>query len=84
MHRPFQGAVLLCGHMPPAPQPHHPETNPELMLPEHQKSGAGPIVGIIIIVILVIFGALYFWGAALNARSTQQPLPLIPGDVSNS
>lgn len=40
-------------------------------------------MGIIIIVILMMFGALYFWGAYLNAQNAeQQPLPLIPGDVT--
>ncbi len=53
------------------------------MLPAH-KSGSGPIVGIVIIVVLVLFGALYFWGAALNARGETSPLPLIPGDTSTS
>lgn len=56
------------------------------MLPEHvqrKKSGAGPVVGIVIVVFLLIIGALYFWGAALNARE-QEPLPLIPGDAQTS
>ena len=57
------------------------------MLPEHvtkkRKSGAGPMIGIVIIILLTTFGALYFWGAAIN-RAQQQPLPLIPGDTVNS
>lgn len=72
-------------YMPPTPyEQHRPITEPDHMLPAHKKSGIGPVVGIVIIVILVLFGALYFWGAALNARNTHEPLPLIPGDVSNS
>lgn len=47
------------------------------------KSGSGALVGAIIIVLLLVFGGLYFWGAALNAENPQ-PLPLIPGDTYNS
>lgn len=51
--------------------------------PGKKRDGAGATVGIIIIVILMMFGALYFWGAYLNAQNAeQQPLPLIPGDVT--
>lgn len=42
----------------------------------------GPVVGIIIIVILLVIGALYFWGAHLNAQDPEDQLPLIPGDGS--
>lgn len=52
------------------------------MLPEHTKTHpkgtAGPIAGIIIVVILMILGGLYFWGAQLNQE--EETLPLIPGD----
>lgn len=41
------------------------------------------MVGTIIIVVLFLFGALYFWGEYLNARNTSEPLPLIPGDPSS-
>lgn len=44
-----------------------------------RHTGVGPIVGALLIVILLAFGALYFWGAHLNALEKQQPLPLIPG-----
>lgn len=47
---------------------------------EQQKVGAGPIVGVVIIVALMIFGGLYFWGAYLNNRNSANTLPLIPGD----
>lgn len=53
------------------------------MLPEHnrsRKSGAGAWIGIIIIVILLGFGALYFWGAYLNKKNSIDQLPFIPGD----
>lgn len=44
------------------------------------RSGFGPSIGIAIIIILMLFGGLYVLGAWLNARDTQDPLPLIPGD----
>ncbi|MDB5238324.1 MAG: hypothetical protein JWM46_594 [Candidatus Kaiserbacteria bacterium] len=47
-----------------------------------RKGGAGPTVGIIIIVILLIFGALYFWGAQLNKQQDQ--LPLIPSSTGTN
>ena len=59
-------------HMPPPNTP-----RPEQL---RQKSGFGPTIGIAIIIILMLFGGLYFWGAWLNANSTQEPLPFIPGD----
>ncbi|OGG67103.1 hypothetical protein A3C21_04485 [Candidatus Kaiserbacteria bacterium RIFCSPHIGHO2_02_FULL_59_21] len=62
--------------MPPTP----PQGNigPDHMLPAHKRSGAGPTVGIVIILILLGFGALYFWGASMNRE--QEQLPFIPGD----
>ncbi len=61
-------------------------------LPQNQQAapatpqktgGVGAMVGTIIIVVLFLFGALYFWGEYLNARNTSEPLPLIPGDPSS-
>ena len=50
-----------------------------------KKNGVGATAGIVIIVILMLFGALYFWGAYLNSKNQpQQPLPLIPGDPTTS
>ncbi len=40
------------------------------------KNSSGPIVGTIIIVLLLIFGALYFGGQYLNSQPEE--LPLIP------
>jgi hypothetical protein len=48
------------------------------MLPPHERSGIGPTVGIIIIVVLVLFGALYFWGAYLNSKNSVEQVPFIP------
>lgn len=54
------------------------------MLTEHnrapKKAGAGAWIGTAIIVILLGFGALYFWGAYLNSRNSVDQLPFIPGD----
>ena len=71
-------AAILIG-MPPSTQPL--EIN-EHLLPPAQKTPAGPIVGIVIIVALLILGALYFWGAHLNATNPEDNLPLILGNDS--
>lgn len=42
------------------------------------RAGVGPIVGAIIIVALLIFGGLYFWGAQLNKGAAKSASPLIP------
>lgn len=65
--------------MPPAPQ-RTPETHPDHLLAAGHTSGSGPIIGVIVIVIMLILGGLYFWGAQLNRESEQ--LPFIPGDSS--
>lgn len=45
-----------------------------------KDDGTGAIVGAIIIVILLVFGALYFWGQKLN--KTQSPdAPLVKSTV---
>ena len=67
--------------MPPSTQPL--EIN-EHLLPPAQKNSIGPIVGAVIIVALLILGALYFWGAHLNAQDPEDQLPFIPGDGSVS
>ncbi len=51
------------------------------MLAAHEKhSGIGPVVGIVIILLLLVFGGLYFWGASMNRKT--EPLPFIPGDTT--
>ena len=72
---PLAKNTYIMEAMPPANPIPHEVTRP-------QKESAGPIVGIIIIFILAIFGALYFWGALLNkSDASQAPLPLIQGDA---
>lgn len=58
---------------------------PDHQLAEHFENpsrpvGFGPIVGVIIVVVLMLLGALYFWGAQLNQK--QETLPYIPSDGS--
>ena len=71
------------GAMPPEQHTPQPEEvmqhTPQMDKP--QRSGMGPIIGIIIIVAILVFGALYFWGAQLTGRSADD-LPLIPPDDS--
>lgn len=46
-----------------------------------KKEPVGPIIGAGIVVVLLIIGALYFWGAELNKSSRpQDQLPLITGE----
>lgn len=45
-----------------------------------REEGSGPIIGAIIIVILLIFGALYFWGQKLNKHPASDT-PLVQGTV---
>lgn len=52
--------------------------------PAPVKKPVGPVVGIVIILILLVFGALYFWGQYLNSQDAPDPLPLIPGDSTTS
>ncbi|MEK7589775.1 MAG: hypothetical protein AAB475_00780 [Patescibacteria group bacterium] len=53
--------------------------NTEMSVPttpeqSHQESGekksVGPIIGIAIIVVIIIFGGLYYWGSKLNTDDT--------------
>ncbi|MDO8553106.1 MAG: hypothetical protein Q7S01_06335 [bacterium] len=46
------------------------------------RSGAGSIVGAIIIIILLAIGAFYFWGAQLNNVDNNPP-PLILGNETS-
>ena len=66
------------------PQSPIPNENEDRLLPPGHKSGAGGLIGIIIIIVLLIFGALYFWGAHLNNQSEQSPVPYIPADTSTT
>ncbi len=67
--------------MPPQNQPPFDPVD-HLLPPARKQSAAGPTVGIIIILILLIIGALYFWGASLNRPNAADNLPFIPADSS--
>lgn len=53
---------------------------PPVGLPPENKGGVGPIAGAVIIIILLIAGGLYFWGAQLNTNTIQET-PYIPSDT---
>jgi hypothetical protein len=50
--------------------------------PREQKSSTGPTVGIFIILLLMIAGAVYFWYARQNQKV--DTVPYIPGDSSTT
>jgi len=41
-----------------------PEEIPQEMAPK--SGGMGPLIGVIIVVVLIALGGLYFWGGQLN------------------
>jgi hypothetical protein len=68
---------------PPAPQPaanlnlpelpHAPE---KLLTPPHEKNGSwGALAGSIVIILVLIVGALYFWGAKLAEEESADFIP---------
>lgn len=63
----------------PAPFMPEPMNTPTPQAPEH-KSGTGPIVGAVVVIALLIFGGLYFWGSQLEKNA--ENLPLITGDTA--
>lgn len=50
---------------PPAPEAPAPAT--------HSSGSIGPIVGAVIIIALLIFGGLYFWGMQLEKKPETLP-----------
>ncbi len=72
--------------MPPAqhisPQQHFDEKLLPAPAPAHQSPGAGPVVGAIIIIILMIFGGFYFWGAYLNHQRPTISAPTTPSTTN--
>lgn len=45
-----------------------------------RKPGIGPVAGTAIIILLLIAGGLYFWGAKLNKEAIENPPPFIPSN----
>ena len=70
--------------MPPrqelAPRPT--QDTAHMLVEGTHRSGVGPVVGAIIIIVLLAFGALYFYGEYLNSQNNPQEVPLIQGDIS--
>lgn len=54
--------------------PENPPQNIQISNQAPKNSGVGPIVGVVIVVAIVIFGALYFWGQRLNKQESVPPL----------
>lgn len=48
------------------------EQNIQPIQPE--KNSVGPLIGSIIVIIILILGAIYFWGGKLNANKNEKPL----------
>ncbi len=70
--------------MPPSrmPSDQRPITDPDRLLPPRKKE-SGPLVGIVIILVILIFGAFYFWGARLNkADGAANQAPYIPAGTT--
>lgn len=63
-------------------------------MPEHaadpvrnpQPNGTGATIGVIIIVLLMLVGAIYYFSSTLRERRTERQvqLPLIPGDATTT
>ena len=59
--------------------------NEDRLLPPAQKPSYGPIIGIIIILVLLIIGAFYFWSAHLNQQpNPENQAPFIPAENSTT
>lgn len=52
--------------------------------PKEEKGGMGPLIGSIIVIIILVIGAIYFWGGMLNKQENivpdQQPAALSLSD----
>lgn len=66
-----------------------PQNQTPIMTPgltPHEEKSIGPAIGIIIIIVVIVLGGLYFWGQRLEMRSpatTENP-PVENTQVSNS
>lgn len=54
------------------PTPPQAPTQDQNTAPAPKSGGKGPMVGIAVIIILLIFGGLYFWGASLNSAQLNE------------
>jgi hypothetical protein len=62
-----QSPIASGSQLPPTPMPQEP-----------QKSSVGPVAGAVIVILLLVAGGLYFWGAQLNKQA--EVLPFIPSN----
>ncbi len=51
-----------------------------------EDRSSGPIVGVVVIILVLVVGALYFWGAELNKEQSQSAEKIVNGadPVTNS
>ena len=59
-----------------------PET--QTSTPRHASSTSGPIFGALIIIIVLVFGAFYFWDEHLKIQARNSPPPYIPSDAGTT
>jgi uncharacterized protein HemX len=64
-----------------APQPNF-SPNPEGQNGNNEQKSVGPAISIAIIVLVIILGGLYFWGAKLNRTEEQTKNNLVPSEQS--
>jgi len=75
---------MLPPQKPAAPAPPAPPEAPKGQEPNGGHKPIGPIVGVVIIVLVLILGALYFWGARLNEiekESSAEAPSIAPQDI---
>ncbi len=53
---------------------------PSMQTPETAKHGMGPVIGAVIIILILVLGALYFWG--VKAQKDAEVLPFIPQEMT--
>jgi len=54
-----------------------------MLAPHEKRSNIGPTAGIIVILVLIVLGALYFWGAYLNQKNSVDQLPFITEETES-
>lgn len=48
------------------------EQEPQNIRGKHAKKSVGPIIGIAIILVIIIFGGLYYWGGQIDNKGGQE------------
>ncbi len=52
--------------------------NPNATPAAEPKGSMGPLVGSIIVIVILVIGAIYFWGEKLNTQEPIQETPAAP------